>query len=95
LWQALQAGGLQASAERNAVLAQIEADMTSTQLEAIGAMRLSPEDLRAWAQDQGLHMGLGGGHEVCPDAQATRQTQFAGGEETQPEMARSGLSSTV
>lgn len=52
LWQAFQGGALQASAERNAVLARIEAQMTPAQLEAIAAMQLTPDDLRAWAQDR-------------------------------------------
>ena len=87
LWQAFEGGALQASAERNAVLAQIEAEMTSAQLEAMAAMRLTPEDLRSWAQDQGLNMGFRGGQEASPDAQPTHQAQFAGGEGMPPEMA--------
>lgn len=92
LWQAFQSGALQASAERNAVLAQIEAQMTPAQLEAIADMQLTPDDLRAWMEEQGLGMGsglpgTGEGQEVPPEAQATRQAQFAGGQEIPPEMA--------
>ena len=77
LWQAFQGSVLQSSAERNAVLAQIEAQMTPAQLEAIAAMQLTPDDLRTWAQDQGLSMGLGSGQEVSPEAQATRRPSSA------------------
>ena len=41
LWQAIQGGTLQGSAELNAILAQIEAGMTQEQLDAIAAMRLT------------------------------------------------------
>ena len=93
LWQAFQGGALQASAERNAVMAQIEAQMTPAQLEAIAALQLTPDDLRSWAQEQGLNigmgmgMGMGGDQGSSPDAQATRRAGFAGGEDMSPEMA--------
>jgi len=61
----------------------IEAQMTPAQLEAIAAVQLTPDDLRTWAQDQGLNMGLGGGQGVSPEAQATRQAQFEGMSEEQ------------
>lgn len=63
LWQALQSGTLQNEAETNAVLRQIEGTMTEEQLAAIAAMQLTGADLRAWAQENGLRLGLspGGG----------------------------------
>jgi hypothetical protein len=90
LWQALR-GGVTAQAEVNAVLKQIEGTMTQEQLEAIAAMQLTQDDLGAWVEEQGLGLGPGpgqggGGQEMSPDAQATRQAQFAGGE-MPPEMA--------
>ena len=90
LWQALQ-GGVTAQAEVNAVLKQIEGTMTKEQLTAIAAMQLTQEDLQAWMKDQGLQMpggpGEGGGQQgLPPEAQATRQAGFEGGE-MPPEMA--------
>jgi hypothetical protein len=90
LWQALR-GGVTAQAEVAAVLKQIEGTMTQEQLEAIAAMQLTQEDLRAWMQEQGVGMGggfpgAGGGEEVSPELRATRQAEFGGGE-VPPEMA--------
>ena len=87
LWQALQ-GGVTARAEVNAVLKQIEGTMTQEQLAAIAAMQLTREDLGAWMREQGLGME-GGGPGGDPDARATRQAQFGGGEggEMPPEAA--------
>jgi hypothetical protein len=59
LWQALQ-GGVTAQEEMAAVMKQIEGTMTSEQLDAIAAMQLTQEDLRAWMQERGLGMGGGG-----------------------------------
>jgi hypothetical protein len=85
LWQALRGGGLQSQEEMSAVLKQIEATMTGEQLEAIAGMRLTLDDLRAWAESQGLGLeggeGLGGpgrGGQLSPEARATRQAQFGG-----------------
>ena len=58
LWQALQGGGVTIQAEIDAVLKQIESAMTQEQLEAIAAMQLTQEDLRAWMEEQ--EMGGGG-----------------------------------
>jgi hypothetical protein len=90
LWQALR-GGVTAQAEVAAVLKQIEGTMTSEQLEAIAAMQLTQEDLRAWMQEQGADVsggfpGVGGGQEVSPEVRATRQAEFGSGE-VPPEMA--------
>jgi hypothetical protein len=56
LWQAIQGGALQADAETNAVLKQIERAMTAEQLAAIAAMQLAVEDLGAWMQEQGVNL---------------------------------------
>jgi hypothetical protein len=40
---------------------QIEGAMTPEQLVAISAMQLTSEDLRAWAQEQGVALGAPGG----------------------------------
>lgn len=91
LWQALQ-GGVTAQAEINAVLKQIESAMTQEQLQAIAAMQLTQEDLRAWMEEQGMQMpggpGEGSGQEPSPEALATRQAGIGPGEgERPPEMA--------
>jgi hypothetical protein len=82
LWQALQ-GGVTTQAEVEAVLKQIEGTMTSEQLEAIAAMQLTQEDLRAWMQEQGLGMGGGfpraGGDMSEEEQEALRATVEAGG----------------
>jgi len=59
LWQALQ-GGVTAQAEVNALLKQIEGTMTQEQLEAIAAMQLTQDEMRAWMQSQGLGLGADG-----------------------------------
>jgi len=82
LWQALR-GGVTAQAELAAVLKQIEGTMTSEQLEAIAAMQLTQEDLRAWMQEQGLGRGGGfpgaGGDMSEEEREALRATVEAGG----------------
>ncbi len=80
LWHALQ-GGVTAAAEVNAVLKQIEGAMTSEQLEAIAAMQLTQEGMRAWMEEHGVGFadgfaGGGGQREVSEEARATRQAQF-------------------
>jgi hypothetical protein len=73
LWQAIQGGALQSNTEINAVLKQIEDQMTPEQLAAIAAMQLTAEDMGAWTQERG------GGPELSPEALATRQAE--GGEQ--------------
>ncbi|MBC7249211.1 MAG: hypothetical protein H5T62_02925 [Anaerolineae bacterium] len=91
LWKALQ-GGVTAQAEINAVLKQIEGTMTQEQLQAIAAMQLTQEDLRAWMEEQGMQMpgGLGGEGSglpmPTPGAMATRPA-WSGEGEMPPEMA--------
>ena len=82
LWQALR-GGVTAQAEVNAALKQIERTMTQEQLEAIAAMQLTQEDLRAWMEEQGLGMGGrfpgAGGDMSEEEREALRATAEAGG----------------
>jgi hypothetical protein len=85
LWQALR-GGVTAPAEVNAVLKQVEGTMTEEQLAAIATMQLTPEDLQAWMEEQGLGAGGFRGADQDPDVRATRQAEFSGGE-MPPEMA--------
>lgn len=56
LWQVIQSGALQSSAETQAVLRQIEGKMSADQLAAIEAMTLTFEDIRTWMERQGLEM---------------------------------------
>jgi len=83
LWQAIRGGTLQGEAETNAVLAQIGGEMTPEQLAAIAALQLSQDDLRAWAQDQGLSLG------TSSEERATRQAE-GGGQEHLPQLPGGG-----
>lgn len=89
LWQAIQGGTLKNEAETNAVLKQIEEAMTSEQLTAIAAMRLTFDDMGTWAQEQGVTLGASGdgaGGFALPEGvteeqmEAMRATRKAGGE---------------
>ncbi len=81
LWQALQGGGVTIQAEVNATLKQIEGTMTQGQLQAIAAMQLTQDDLRAWMEEQGMGAGGpgGGGNMSDEERQAARATAQAGG----------------
>ncbi len=84
LWQALQGGGVTIQAEIDAVLKQIEEAMTQEQLQAIAAMQLTQEDLRAWMEEQGMESprpGAGGpgGDMSDEEREAVRATMEAGG----------------
>ena len=87
LWQALSGRVLQSDAERNAVLANIETQMTPAQLEAIAAMRLTQSDLLARISEGGQEPGFGSGRagggqpggSAMPPAMGTRQAQFGRG----------------
>ncbi|MBN1810395.1 MAG: hypothetical protein JXA14_01010 [Anaerolineae bacterium] len=81
LWQALQGGGVTVQAEVNAVLKQIEDKMTQEQLQAIAAMQLTQDDLRAWMEEQGMGGGSpgAGGDMSDEERQAARATAQAGG----------------
>lgn len=94
LWQALQGGGVTIQTEINAVLKQIEGEMTQEQLVAIAAMQLTQEDLRAWMEEQGMGPGFRepGGDMSDEEREAVRATMeagggFPGGGEMPPEMA--------
>ncbi len=85
LWQIVQGGGLQGDAEINAVLSQIEGQMTPGQLTAIAAMQLVQGDLKAWAQEHGMSMGvrnapgqMGSGQDLTEEQQAERKAQGGG-----------------
>lgn len=86
LWQALQAltaSGTSATAETNAVLAQIESSLTAEQLSAIRAMQLTSPKMQEWASQNGIALGSGGGAGtgagqgggMSPEARATRQAE--------------------
>jgi hypothetical protein len=57
--QSLQGQALKADAERNAVLTNIEAQLTPTQASAIANMRLTQNDLQAWTQTNSQGPGAG------------------------------------
>ncbi len=61
LWQSLSGRVLQSDAERVAVLAYIESQMTPAQLQAIAAMRLTRDDLLAPIRDDSQGTGFGPG----------------------------------
>ncbi|MCG2784483.1 MAG: hypothetical protein L6461_05210 [Anaerolineae bacterium] len=86
LYQALQAvtaSGTSATAETNAVLAQIESSLTAGQLNAIRAMQLTSPKMQEWASQNGISLGSGGGagtgagqgSGMSPEARATRQAE--------------------
>jgi hypothetical protein len=66
LWQMVQSGSLQGDAETQAVLKQIEGQMSGAQLAAIEAMDLTWQDIGAWMQEQGIEL-------PTPPAGAERQ----------------------
>jgi hypothetical protein len=66
LWQVVQSGSLQSQAETDAVLNQIKAMMTDSQLNTIQSLELKQEDMAAWMDEQGIAMagpGTGGATE--------------------------------
>jgi hypothetical protein len=89
LWQALQSltsSGTSATAETNAVLAQIEATMTSDQIAAIRALQLTSTTMQEWAAANGITLGSGEGtgtggqgggqgQGMSAEARATRQAE--------------------
>ncbi|HQE91388.1 MAG TPA: hypothetical protein PLH19_03020 [Anaerolineae bacterium] len=56
LWKLVQGGTLKSDAETNAVVQQIEAQMTEAQLAAIDALNLTRDDMTTWMQEQGIEM---------------------------------------
>lgn len=83
LWQALrslQTTGVSAPEEVNAILAQIENSMRPEQLQEIAAMELTSTDMQAWALENGIQVGTGGGvpgqgQGMSPEARATKQAE--------------------
>jgi len=59
--QSLQGQVLKSDAERNAVLAYIEAHLTPAQSSAIVGMHLTQDDLQTWTRDNGQGAGFGPG----------------------------------
>jgi hypothetical protein len=59
--QSLQGQVLKSDAERNAVLAYIEAHLTPAQSSAIANMHLTQDDLQTWTRDSGPGAGFGPG----------------------------------
>jgi hypothetical protein len=88
LWQALRnltGSGTSATAEVNALLAQIEGELTAEQLDAINAMALTQADIQAVAQEWGISGSNGGqpgaGAGLSDEEKAARQaTRQASGE---------------
>jgi hypothetical protein len=85
LWQtfkSLVASGTASQAELDAVTNQIAAAMTTEQLEAIKAMRLTQADMQTLIQTLGVTppQGVvpGQGQNLSPQERATRQAQFGG-----------------
>jgi hypothetical protein len=68
LWQAFQGSALLDQGERNAVMKQIEGMLAPGQLQAIAAMQLTGEDVRAWMQEH----GVGGPPQGTPGAPVER-----------------------
>jgi hypothetical protein len=69
LWQARGGGTRQSHENRNPVLTQMEATLTRQQLQAIAGMQLTLEDLRTWAESQGLSMDVS---QLAPEARSRR-----------------------
>lgn len=94
LWQGLRGAmnsGASAQAEIDALLRQIESNLTAGQLATIRGWKLSQTDLRAWASSQGLAVGAGAGggagmpgsgQSLSPEARATRQAERGGAGES-------------
>jgi len=102
LWQALDTmtkSGNSATAEVEALLAQIEQTLTAEQITAINAMKLTQTELQAWAQANGIQMGTGSGsggqgqgQGMSPEARATRQAENG---KTGSDSGENGLSAAV
>lgn len=89
LWQALRSlteSGTAATAEVEALLAQIEGDLTPAQAQAIAAMRLTPADLQTVAGEWGIAISTSGfqpgsGANLSEAERATRLAEHAAGGE--------------
>ncbi|MEJ5199119.1 MAG: hypothetical protein WHX53_09365 [Anaerolineae bacterium] len=90
LWQGIRGtmnSGAAAQAETDALLRQIEANLTAEQLATIRGWQLTQADLQAWASSRGLSVGTGSGagsgvpgsgQNLSPEARATRQAERGG-----------------
>lgn len=90
LWQGVRGtmnSGAAAQAETDALLRQIEANLSVEQLATIRGWQLTQADLQAWASSQGLTVGAGSGagsgvpgsgQSLSPEARATRQAERGG-----------------
>ena len=87
LWQALSGRVLQSDAERNAVLAYIEAQMTPAQLQAIAAMRLTQNNLLARMSEGGQEAGFGVGRTGAGQPGGAGAPPAAGGGTMPPAMS--------
>ncbi len=82
LWKALRSfsgSDITAPEEVSAVIAQIEATMTSAQIEDIKSMQLSREDFASVYETLGIEIAFGSG-DITPELQATMQAARASGE---------------
>ena len=68
LWQMIQGGALQSVAETDAVVKQIEGQMTEAQMAAIDAMGLTFDDYQVWMEAQGIEMSTAGEGQGAPGA---------------------------
>ncbi len=83
LWQMLQGGSLQSDQETEAVVKQIEGQMTPAQMTAIDTMALTWPDVQTWMQEQGIEMptpaaGQGGPQDLSEEERAKMPTPPAG-----------------
>ncbi len=86
LWRALRGttqSGASAQAEVSALLGQIEGALTTEQLAAIKALKLTQTSFQQWAAASGITVGTGGGQPgsgqgLSPEARATRQAAQGG-----------------
>ena len=82
LWTIINSGSLQGNAETQAVLDQIEVQMTEDQLAAIEAMDLTFEDMGTWMEEQGIEMparpegGMPGGGGAFGDMTEEERTKI-------------------
>lgn len=72
--QSLQGQVLKSDAERNAVWANVEAQLAPAQLSAIANLHLTQNDLQTWTQDNSQGLGAGS----MPGGPAPQQTPGAG-----------------
>jgi LysM repeat protein len=83
LWKSLQGSVLQGDSERSAVVRQIEGAMSEAQVSSIAAMRLTQEDVQAWAQSQGPGFQGSAGRQGSADQQGPAGGQGSGGRQGQ------------